>query len=435
MLRFSLCAAAFVFSAAAVATEPEASACLSLTEALTLSAARDPRVSVAEAGVDEATATLADAWSLGRPQLSAFARTSVGDDGLADNVIENQVGLRASQRLLDFGDARFARRQSREALRAAEFGVVGARLNAGLETGLAFLGFLEAQARLDTTKERADYFSRQLAAVDRALERGGATVLDRAEVAAALADARALVLELQFARERFATRLALDTGVDTPACAIEPQALAPTLKSEAGAAETAVQQALADNPQIQALDHEIASLRAALKRERAARLPTVDLVGIVSYAFDENDGQDNLRERLGVDVSAPIFSGDRLGARARRAQAQLSSIKAQARTAERRLREDVTVAQRRLFSLEAQALQRDTVAEQKAAQFAAAQREHAAGRRTLPDLVEVRLEFEDAAFAAITTRFDLYRQTLQLRALTGDLLVDEALSGADDSSP
>lgn len=422
MRRFLMSAAALACcSAAAMAAEPEVGGCLALEEALALAAARDPRVNVAEAGVDEAAANLADAWSLRRPQLSAFARTSVGDDGLADNVIENQVGLRASQRLLDFGDARFARRQSREALRAAEFDVAGARVNAGLETGLAYLGLLEAQARLETTKDRADYFTRQLAAVEGALARGGATVLDRAEVAAALADARALILELQFARDRFATRLNLDTGVETPACPVDPQALGPMLESASVSAETVVERALSDNPQIQALDHQVASLRAGLKRERAARLPTVDLVGIVSYAFDENDGQDNLRERLGVDVSAPIFSGDRLGARSRRAQAQLSSIKAQARTAERRLREDVTVAQRRMFSLEAQARQRDTVAEEKAAQFAAAQREHAAGRRTLPDLVEVRLEFEDAAFAAITTRFDFYRQTLQLRALTGGL--------------
>jgi len=52
-------------------------------------------------------------------------------------------------------------------------------------------------------------------------------------------------------------------------------------------------------------------------------------------------------------------------------------------------------------------------------QFEAAEIEAGAGTITYRDLVELRLEFEQAGLARIRTTYDLEQQKLVLRSLTG----------------
>ena len=42
--------------------------------------------------------------------------------------------------------------------------------------------------------------------------------------------------------------------------------------------------------------------------------------------------------------------------------------------------------------------------------------------RTLPDLIEVRIEYEEAALRRIGVKFARYNQMLELLSLSGDLL-------------
>ncbi|MEL6259221.1 MAG: TolC family protein, partial [Pseudomonadota bacterium] len=176
------------------------SVCLAFDDALTAAADNDPAVDIARADLANAQAGLEEARSLYRPQLSAFARTGVGDTGLVDSQFENQFGFRASQRVFDFGDAGLARRATREGVNARKSDVLGARDEAALSAGVAFLNWSRATEQLAATAERGAYFERQLEAVEEALAEGGATVVDRAEVASEKAAAEAARFELELGR-------------------------------------------------------------------------------------------------------------------------------------------------------------------------------------------------------------------------------------------
>jgi len=118
-------------------------------------------------------------------------------------------------------------------------------------------------------------------------------------------------------------------------------------------------------------------------------------------------------------ISVPLYSGNAIGARNQRASARHAIARGRVLDAERQLRKDVSIGYRRTLSLQSQLLSRQDVEEQTRLQFEAAEIEQKAGAKTLRDLVEIRLEYEQAGFQRIRTKYDLMRQQLQLLTLTG----------------
>ena len=242
--------------------------CLSIDQAMSLSAARDPNARIAEAERASADADLREARSLFRPQISAFTRAGFGDVGLVDSTLQNQVGLRASQRVFDFGDARFAKRAARFAQEASGYATAQARLDAAQGTGSAGLEALEMSERITVSQERALYFERQLASIDALLSEGGATRTERANAASRLAEANAILLELEFQRERASQRVLIDTGLATQVCSNEKQ-LDFLLQSVAVFPDdaSAISSALAQNPTARVIENEIKSQEALVSRQ------------------------------------------------------------------------------------------------------------------------------------------------------------------------
>ena len=392
--------------------------CVTLEEALRLSVINSPEVNAAEANRDRALADLTDARSVRRPQLSAFARTQAGDEGLTGAGVENTVGLRASQRLYDFGSSRLNREASESLLKARRFAIISAETRAALQTAEAFIGVLEINARLAITAEREDFFARQFEATSNALEIGGATRADVAEIAARLADAEADRLELAFERDRLSTALASDLGEAVSPCLGDLTGLA---NADEGIANQ-VNLALGNNSELQVVSAEIEAQEARVKRAERNHLPAIDLVGIASYAYDDHRNDWDFRDRIGIDVSVPLVSGNALNADRRRASADLASRRSESAALRRELIEVVEVSSRRLISLGAQLVRRRTVADRQAEQFDAAQAEFEAGLRTLPELVDDRLELENARLEVVNIEFERALETINLRALTGKLV-------------
>ena len=398
----------------------ELQACMSLSDAMSLSAARDPDVLIAKANEQDADADLIEARSLYRPQISAFGRTGFGETGAVDNSVSNQVGIRASQRIIDFGDAKYARRSALANVEASLEDTRQAKLQAALETGLSWLELRESREQIELTKARRDYFSRQVEAVDRALEQGGATRTERASVASQLADAEGFVLELEFRRDRAKTQIMIDTGRAGNPCSGDEFLETKTLPLESKAFATDL--ALSNNPQIIALRKRSDALEADRKRQSRSRLPIVDLVATGSYSSFNRFDNFEFRDRVGVDISVPIYSGNALQAGDKRARARLSVSQNQTLNIERQLEENIEISIRRIKSLGKQLETRQEVEKQTRLQFEAAEIEQGAGTQTLRDLVDIRLEYEQAGLQTIRTRFDLMRERLSLMSLTSQIL-------------
>ena len=405
------------------ATSLQAQECLSFTQALNLSAQQDPAVIVARARQQEAESDLEEARSLYRPQVSAFARTGSGNTDVVDSNIQNQLGVRVTQRIFDFGNAKYTREAADFNLQAAGEDIIQA---AAQQVALSFLQAQTADQRLAATAERQDYFRRQLTSVDKLLKQGGATLSDRADVAAQLADAEAFYLELQFQKQQALTQIAINTDVELPLC--QTQDVAAILQSRLeslGSRETAVAEALQQSPLIKALRGRANSFNAEYQREKRNRLPIVEVVGVGSYSSTESSDDFEFQDRIGIDVSVPIYTGNALTAQRQRSASREAAARGELQDALRQLREQVQITWYRTQSLQQQLYSRETVADEYLKQLQAAEVEYDLGTRTLPDLVEVRLEYEQGTLERIQAELELMQQRVLLIALTATLPLNE----------
>ena len=393
--------------------------CLTLSAVMELARKTDPSVIVSRARELEADADIIEARSLWRPRVDTILRTGTGSTSVVNSGVSNSAGLRASQRLFDFGDAKYARQAARADFAASTADTRTAQINAARLAGLAVLNMREAEAQIAVTSERRAYFARQLDAVDAVLELGGATRTERASVALQLADADRFALELNFQKQEARAQVESFTEAVAPVCRTAGPVNLVGATAGFATADDAVRAAFANNPNLDAQTQRADALSARRERERRARLPVVDLVATGTYSSLNRFDDFRFRERVGIDITIPLYSGNLLGARRQRASARENVARGQILDIQRQLRTDVSIIWERLQSLRGQIRLRKDVREQARLQFEAAQIEQNAGTRTLRDLVEVRLEFEAAALAVVSAEFEMKRQSLQLSALLG----------------
>lgn len=415
--------------------DAQADACLSFEAALQLAAERAPEVAGAIARQDEAAADFREAESLRLPQVSTFGRTASGDSGLTGSQIENQVGVRLSQRLYDFGDSHYAMAAASRSIDQRAHELRAQQIDASNRLADAYLMHLEAEAMIEVIAERRDYFDRQRVAVEALLETGGATRADRAQIAAQLAEAEADALELSFMRERAGTRIREYTGY-APGALCGADAAANDLDRALEGVVTvhdAVDLTLTRNPGLAAQAEAVRALDAQRERARRSRLPVIEAVGIASYVYDDFSETWGARDRVGIDVSVPLYTGDALRARSDRAVARMEQEESGLRSMQRQLREQAEIVFRRSMSLQAQLVRREAVARSQFEYFDAVSGEFSFGLGTLPDLIDARLAYERAELDVIGARFTLLRQRLELMGLTARMPRPRAgLAGANE---
>lgn len=400
----------------------QAQSCMSLSELMRVGIGQSPEVAVAQSRLDQAEADIDEARSLRRPQVTSFGRTGVGDTGLTSSQIENQVGVRVSQRVYDFGDSRLAINAAEFNSESLAYSLASQEAQTAFTIAFAYLAGLEAEEMIGVISERRDYFARQEAAVTELLARGGATRAERAQVSAQRAEAEADVLELQSQQQQAESRLRAYTGLLVNTCAVGPV----TGELEGGLAGLSSVDLLWDavfsrNPEIAAAQRAVRSLDAQRERERRERLPVIDVVGISSYTYDDQREDWEARDRVGIDVSVPLYTGNAIGARRDRAQARLQQSENELRQLQRDLGERAEVSYRRVLALEAQLSRRQDVAQNQRDYFEAIEGEFEFGLGTLPDLVEARLAYETAALDVVRLQFELARERLELLLLADRL--------------
>ena len=286
----------------------------------------------------------------------------------------------------------------------------------------AILDILETREAIAFTADRQRFFRDQLEAIESLLAAGGATISDRAEVAAELANAQAFLLDLQFQQEQAETIFLIETGVAPNLCA-EPIVSAEfdSLSNDIQGIETIVGRTLNGAPELQGLEARADGLAAQSERERRARLPIISVVGSAAYSSVGSAGNFQLQERVGLDVSVPVFTGSALIARSRRASARQAAAKSEVAERRRELEQEARISYRRALSLEAQIITAKEVEARNRELLKFAQIEYEAGTRTLPNLVDVRITYEQAGLRRIGVKYAQKRERLRLLSVTGSL--------------
>jgi len=399
--------------------------CQSLQQVMAAAVEHSPRVSEAESRREGALAELRTARSLNRLQLSSFARTGIGDSGLVDSAIENQIGLRASRRLIDFGDSRFASDAATASVTASESDIALSRERIALQAALNALDMLEREDQLEIISDKIEYLERFNQVAEQTLLAGGMTRSDVAEIGSRLATAQAEHMEIDFQRQRLLTDLTVSTGQPINLCrqSADPDSLVEQLSSRQ---RSTIEPELSLHPEVAAARSEVYRLEALYRRERRNRLPVIELVAIASYSHDDTTDRWSYRDRVGIDVSVPLLTGSALGAERASARAELHRAQSELADLIQRRNAELEVSRLRLLSLSAQYIRLEQGLTLRRAQFDAAHAEFEAGLKTMPELIEDFLELERIRINFTSIKHTLLREDWQLRFISGTSLLEEA---------
>ena len=402
------------------AAEP-APQCAPFDAVISQAVSYDPRIDEAISHFDIERAELSLAKADRFPQLESFSRAGLGDGAAADNQIDNRVGVRLSQRVFGFGAGRYERRAAKARADAAEFDIATARTTVALETAQAYIAILRAKARREATLEIENYYARDAEIARRRLEKNLVTISEANTVFAEQAQAQAQRAreDLRIAQETERLSILLDTrftcGEETSLSAYLSLHLPTTL-------EDASAEAIALSPELNAARANIRSARAETKRAGRANLPQLSVGGTVTYDYDDLAKTFERNERVGFDISMPLFQGGRNRFAKRRAKARARGAEASLAREEQALREHLAVSWARAYHLRSVLFKQTRARESFGRLSEAADKEFALGAMTMPDLIDVKRDYHRAALAEIDVRFELYAQELLLIADTGRLL-------------
>ncbi len=402
-----------------ISTSPAQPECVGLDEAITRAFDISAQVGDAMARRASAIADFDDSLALRRPQISAFTRSSLGDQGLADSQIENQVGLRASQRLIDFGDARRARASARSAIAEGDATVMAAMADEAAAVTFAYLDILHARAELAVIGARAAHFRDQAAVIDELIAEGLATRSEQIEVEAQRASAALEVVARELDARAGEQQLGARTGLDA-ASACSQEALPGWLlegPDQIGAPTGSIAMA---SPEFAAARAERQRLEADYQRARRSRLPAVEIVAIGSYAYDDLRDEWAFRDRFGIDLSIPLYGGASISAATDRAQAARDSATTRERSLRLELDAQAARLRARLLASEVQLVHLARLTALQSERVATMERELALSLTTLTELIAARLALEDAQLRQVSARFAVLRDRVSLRALTAE---------------
>ena len=397
--------------------------CFAFEEALAQAVENDPRIAEAVSQFDIQRAELSLTRASRFPQLESFSRAGLGNGLEAENQIDNRLGVRLSQRVFGFGAGRFERRAASARADEALHDVDAARGAVAIEAAEAYMALLRARARREATLEIEKFYARDAEMARRRLDRNLLTISEANTIFAELAQA-----EAQRAREDL--RIAQETErlrslLGAPFACGEEASLSAFLDLRLPESlELAAGEAVSRSPALNAARAAIRSARAESRRAGRAALPQLSVGGVVTYDYDDVDNRFERNERVGFDISAPLFEGGRNRFAKRSAEARARRAEAGLAREERALREHLAVSWARAFHLRTVLVKQIVARDSFAKLSAAAEREFELGALTAPELVDVKRDYYTAVLTEIDVRFELYAQELSLIADAGRLIAE-----------
>jgi protease secretion system outer membrane protein len=292
--------------------------------------------------------------------------------------------------------------------------------------GTAYVQRLFGEELVALAQAQVEAFRVQSDAAARRFGGGEGTRTDVAEAAAALALARAQLVEAMDRREVSQRTLARITGLPSPPLRGLADDTRP-LPMPYDDVDDWVQAGYARNPNVQARGHLLEAARIEVKRNQAGHLPRLDLVANAVNSQNESISTLNQQVRqygAGIQLSIPIFAGGSVEASVARAEAEALRVESQLEADRLALAVDIRrqfqFTQTGLAKIEAY---KDAIAASVVA-LEGNQRGLAAGVRTTVDVNEAtrRLFVSRRDFAQ--ARYEVLLARLRLQTLAGLPLAD-----------
>jgi outer membrane protein len=391
-----------------------------LRDALVSAYQANPTLTAQRENLRATDATVAIARAAGRPQVNGVVGIN---RNLTRSGILNTEGKGPTVNAgVDLSYPLFSGGAVKNSVRAAETRVEAGRATLRAVEGdvfteavAAYMDVIRDRAIVELNENNVRVLTTNLEATSDRFEIGDLT---RTDVAQSEARLQLGISRLALARGQLtASEANYRRVIGHPAGQLAPPPPLPPLPATA---EQAIQIALANNPDLVAIQRQAIAAGYDVRVTRAGRLPT--LSGVMSGDYINNLGGNDLagqsdtgtRTAAGLSATVPLFQGGLPAARSRQAQALQGQAFEQVIGTERAV---VATTRSAFAAYEAaqKAIQSNTVAV-KAAELAleGVRAEQSVGTRTVLDVLDAEQEFLNSQVLLVTARRDAYVAGFQL---------------------
>ncbi len=306
-----------------------------------------------------------------------------------------------------------ARGVARERYAAARIERLSAAADLALRVSQAFYDAVAADQRLDVSRSVLEQVKSQLKVARRRFEVGELTGADVARWEARRAAEKQAVAAASGTATLARRRLARLTGV-TPLGRLVPP---PPVAVPEGTAEELGRRAVADRPEMAALDRRLRAAALMIKVEKGARLPELD--AHLQYFRQKADFPSTDWASLTLNLKVPVYDGGVTAARVARAREDLMETEILRRTAIKTIRDQVDAASiaYRTAAATVAAAREQVVAARRA--FEQVKRAYAVGEATATDLLAATTDLARARSSAVIARWQRELEAIALRRAVG----------------
>ena len=389
----------------------EPTGALTLRQALALALSRSPELAAFDYDIRIAEARILQAKSSPNPEVDFTGESVAGTDAYS-NADQSENTLLLSQ-LIELGGKRRARvREAGLGRELAGFDYEIRKREVYLKTAEHFVDLLAGQRRVALAEELVRFANEFVPAVEKRVEAGKASSLEKTRFDMALASAR---IDLEEARRDVLAgrqRLAAQWGSTRPRFASVAGDLD---RTPATASLDMLARRLAANPRLARFGAEVAQREAALAREKAAVVPDVTLRAGPRQINETKD----VTAVVGFSLPLPLWNRNQGNIRA--AQEQISRTGAEQATAAAALMTELTDAYQNLSRARATIeILRDEVLPGGESALTATTEGYEAGRFSYLEVLDTRRTIGAARIQYLQAITDYHKALHTVEALTVD---------------
>jgi len=425
-----------------LATTPLAGAAAeTLQDALASAYATNPQLTGQRAIQRQLDEGVAIAEAAGRPSIEgtvAFNQNFKGIGNLNDEGRSLNANADLSLPIFTGGRVRNSVRAANERVSAGRQDLRTVENQVFVDVVSAYMDVLRDQSVVELNQNQVRVLEEQLRASRDRFEVGDLTRTDVAQSEARLATARANLTaalgQLTFSREAYRRIVGRAPGT------LEPP---PALPALPGTADQAVEQAVANNPAVQAARLLESATRYDVGVARAERLPTVAATTGVGYSnalsgLRESLGlppgtpvdKEDTSQTAGVQMTVPLYQSGAVSARIRQAQARRSQALEQVVEAERLVVANARNAFEGVQTARATIQSAQVAVQANELALEGTRQENLVGSRNILDVLNAEQELLNSRVALVRAQRDEYVAGFQLLAAVGRAEADDLnLSG------
>ncbi len=313
-------------------------------------------------------------------------------------------------------------------VKQAELSYAAAEQSLLLRTAQAYFAVLKANAALQLAIASQSAFKNQLAQAQKRYEVGLVAVTDVANAQANYDKSNADIISARNALEDAQTALGTLIGQHPP----ELDDVQTSLNTPRPAPEQLESwQTLATQQNLDLQSAEVGNQIKARQVDlnRAAAAPTVNLTGQYGYNSAPNPitgtVNSNLAASIGLQVAVPLYTGGRINATSRQAAFGYQQSQFETDQLRRRVQQSTANDFRGVLTRISEISAYEQAVESARTSLAATEAGYQVGTRTIVDVLNAEIQVFSAMANFLNARYDYLTTSLQLKADTGQLTLDD----------